>query len=240
MVNRSSVPVTPDIIIDAAATNSVPEAVQQCNNDDANVVGSVASQEAPLDYDSLAGPTVVTLPVQASHIEVSPRNFYLEGIKESNLVDQSTMAVVDDLVTLATISELENMITSPAFICINETTESPVLESATTLPVDNISATLAPLEDCSVQKKSIKFTEHSLGSNKFASLLSLEEEEDSLDSVEETDSMDFMTLSGKRILRERPVKPSAKTREILLQSSVYGRGNHGCGNRGRGNRGGRG
>ncbi|KAJ4911127.1 hypothetical protein Rs2_05748 [Raphanus sativus] len=109
------------------------------------------------------------------------------------------MAVVDDLVTLATISELENMITSPPFICINETTESPVLESATTLPVDNISATLPTLEDCSVQKKSIKFTEHGLGSNKFASLLSLEEEEDSLDSVEETDSMNFMTPSGKRI-----------------------------------------
>ncbi|KAF8046748.1 hypothetical protein N665_3463s0002, partial [Sinapis alba] len=73
-----SVPVTPAIIIDAAVTNSVPEAVQQCNNDDANVVGSVASQEAPLDYDSLAGPNVATLPAQASHIEVSPQNFHLE------------------------------------------------------------------------------------------------------------------------------------------------------------------
>lgn len=65
-----------------------------------------------------------------------------------------------------------------------------------TLPVDNTSATL---EACSVQKKGIKFIEHGLGSNKFVSLLSLEEKEDSLDSVVETDSMDFMTLSGKRI-----------------------------------------
>lgn len=48
-----------------------------------------------------------------------------------------------------------------------------------TLPVDNTSATL---EACSVQKKGIKFIEHGLGSNKFVSLLSLEEKEDSLDS----------------------------------------------------------
>ncbi|KAG2258345.1 hypothetical protein Bca52824_077639 [Brassica carinata] len=67
--DSASVPVTPAIIIGVAATNSVPEAAQKRNNDDANVVGSVASQEAPLDHDSLAGPTVATSPAQASHTE---------------------------------------------------------------------------------------------------------------------------------------------------------------------------
>lgn len=46
----------------------------------------------------------------------------------------------------------------------------------------------------------------------------------------EMDSMDFMTPYGKRILRERPVKPSTKVREMHLQSTTRGRGNRGRGN----------
>lgn len=50
-----------------------------------------------------------------------------------------------------------------------------------------------------------------LVSNQFASLASLEEEEDDqLDMDSCTDSIDFMTPSGKRMVRERPVKPTAK------------------------------
>ncbi|ESQ44319.1 hypothetical protein EUTSA_v10006382mg [Eutrema salsugineum] len=66
----------------------------------------------------------------------------------------------------------------------------------------------------------------------FASLISPEEEKDLSDSDKEMDSMDLMTPSGKRILRERPVKPSAKAKEMNWQSTGRGRGNRGRGNRG--------
>ncbi|CAN6842106.1 unnamed protein product [Brassica oleracea] len=45
--------------------------------------------------------------------------------------------------------------------------------------------------------------------------------------------IDLLTPSGKRLLRERPVKPSAKGMEWQLQSMSRGRGNRGHGNRGR-------
>ncbi|CAG7902088.1 unnamed protein product, partial [Brassica rapa] len=76
--------------------------------------------------------------------------------------------------------------------------------------------------------------EPDFGSNKFALLFSAEEEKDSSDVDEEPDSMDLMTPPGKRILRERPVKPSTKTKEMHWHST-----SRGWGNRGRGNRGGR-
>ncbi|CAH8306721.1 unnamed protein product [Eruca vesicaria subsp. sativa] len=47
------------------------------------------------------------------------------------------------------------------------------------------------------------------------------------------DSIDLLTPLGKRILRERPVKPSEKAKEWQLQSTARGRGNKGHGNRGR-------
>ncbi|ESQ51512.1 hypothetical protein EUTSA_v10017861mg [Eutrema salsugineum] len=49
-------------------------------------------------------------------------------------------------------------------------------------------------------------------------------------------SIDLMTLSGKRILQERPVKPSTKAKEMDWQTI----GGGGRGNRGRGKQGGRG
>ncbi|KAG2243409.1 hypothetical protein Bca52824_094741 [Brassica carinata] len=63
-----------------------------------------------------------------------------------------------------------------------------------------------------------------LVSNQFASLASLEgEEDDQLDMDGSTDSMDFMTPSGRRMLRERPVKPTAKARELQMQTTSRGR-----------------
>ena len=80
-----------------------------------------------------------------------------------------------------------------------------------------------------------------LGSNKFASLISLEgeekeegkEEEDPTSSLE-LSSMDLMWPFGRRFLRERPVKPSTKAKEMQLQYTGRGRGNRGRGNHGRG------
>ncbi|KAL0740008.1 hypothetical protein Bca4012_081521 [Brassica carinata] len=77
-------------------------------------------------------------------------------------------------------------------------------------------------------------SEQVLGSNRFASLISSEgDEEDLSGSNIETSSMDLMTPFGKRILRERPVKPSTKARDAHLQLTGRGRGNRGRGNRGR-------
>lgn len=66
-------------------------------------------------------------------------------------------------------------------------------------------------------------------------MVSSEVGEDSPDSDKESDTMDLMTPSDKRILRDRPVKPSTKAKEINWQATSGGREN-----RSRGNRGGRG
>ncbi|XP_024004087.1 uncharacterized protein LOC18026659 [Eutrema salsugineum] len=70
----------------------------------------------------------------------------------------------------------------------------------------------------------------SLSNNRFPSFL--EDEEEPADSDNEPEQMDFLTPSGKRILRERPVKPSAKVKEMQWQLVGSGRGNRGRGNRG--------
>ncbi|CAF1725985.1 unnamed protein product, partial [Brassica oleracea] len=128
----------------------------------------------------------------------------------------------DDLHSLTTISILENMCMSPTVICINDPMESPILESA-----QKLSSVTTPIANTisTVQRDGSRTAEPDFGSNKFALLFSAEEEEDSSDLEEDPDSMDLMTPPGKRILRERPVKPSTS---------------RGRGNRGRGNRGGRG
>lgn len=41
------------------------------------------------------------------------------------MIDKANSTYVDDLVSLATISVLENMYESPSVICMNETIESP-------------------------------------------------------------------------------------------------------------------
>lgn len=73
-----------------------------------------------------------------------------------------------------------------------------------------------------------------LGSNQFAFLTSLEgEEEYQLELDESSGPIDLLTLSGKRLLRKKPVKPSAKGMEWQLQSTSHGRGNRGGENRGK-------
>ncbi|KAL0857207.1 hypothetical protein Bca101_062361 [Brassica carinata] len=131
----------------------------------------------------------------------------------------------DELLSLATLSILENMCLPPSFVCINGTVEStsdPSSESS----VDAVpNAQVNSPAVAQFQKEKDETVEVDLGSNKFVSLMSFEEEEDFIDSDKEVGPMDLTTPSGKRILRERPVKPSTS---------------RGRGNRGRGRRGGHG
>ncbi|WZZ63128.1 hypothetical protein YC2023_063235 [Brassica napus] len=167
----------------------------------------------------------------------APPNSHLEVSKESNLVERVT--TVDDLIALATITELENMYVPPTLVCINEAIESPTMDSALALSFSHTSIAPAPL---AVEREVSEIAEAVLGSNKFASLISLEGEEEEEEGEEEEDptsslelsSMDLMWPSERRFLRERPVKPSTKTKEMQLQYTGRGRGNRGRGNRGRG------
>ncbi|KAL0742828.1 hypothetical protein Bca4012_084341 [Brassica carinata] len=144
----------------------------------------------------------------------------------SDTAFSSIPPAMDMLSSLATIMVLENMHNSPSIICINELIETPTPES-----VQKLSS--ATQESSPATKDAGSTIEPDFGSNKFASLINVEEEEDTLDSDDETESMDQMTPSAKRILRERPVKPSTKAKKMHWQSASRGRGNRGRGNRSR-------
>ncbi|KAL0761005.1 hypothetical protein Bca101_077155 [Brassica carinata] len=148
---------------------------------------------------------------------------------EKSEVEMASNPIMDDLASLTTITELENMYISPVLVCINEDIESPVTETAQALPTNAYPTTQEPIV---IQKDCSGISEQVLGSNRFASLISSEgDEEDLSGSNIETSSMDLMTPFGKRILRERPVKPSTKARDAHLQLTGRGRGNRGRGNR---------
>ncbi|CDY24429.1 BnaCnng04960D [Brassica napus] len=138
-----------------------------------------------------------------------------------------------DMSSLASITLLENMCTSPSIICINDTIETPTQE-----PAQHHSATTTSPEIYTSTSNGACLDEPDLGSNKFASLLNVEEdEEDILEFDNDSEPMDYMSPFGKRILRERPVKPTTKAKEMHSQSTSRGRGSRG---RSRGNRGRRG
>ncbi|CAN6914223.1 unnamed protein product [Brassica oleracea] len=148
----------------------------------------------------------------------------------STLVDPVTENE-DELLSLATLSILENMCMPPSYVCINEIVEQSVPSHETS--VDTVpSAQVNSSAVTQSQTEKDKTVEVDLGSNKFASLMSFEEEEDFIDSDKETGPLDLMTPSGKRILRERPVKPSTKAKEMHGQPTSRGRGNRGRGRRG--------
>ncbi|KFK24773.1 hypothetical protein AALP_AA8G022800 [Arabis alpina] len=166
--------------------------------------------------------------VVASGIEESPPTILVdENATPNSIVATSAIISAGDLISLATISVLENIYESPTMVTINDTIDSPILEFAQPLPV---TTTTSAQSHSTVQEDNSASLELDFGSNKFASLIALEEEEDLSDL--ETDSMELMTPSGKRILRDRPVKPSTKAKEMIWQSVGRGHGNRGRGNRG--------
>lgn len=224
--------------------------VKRCLQSDNDEVKNGFEKEsiAPISDQSLAKQSLALVHVTASNIEdvhtpsasVDNNSDPIESsipsgmeVSPSNTLPADPVNPnEDDLHSLATISILENMCMSPTVICINEPMESPILESAQKLSsvTTHIANTIS-----TVQRNGSRTAEPDFGSNKFALLFCAEEEEDSSDVEEDPDSMDLMTPPGKRILRERPVKPSTKAKEMHWHSTSRGRGN-----RGRGNRGGRG
>ncbi|KAH0890494.1 hypothetical protein HID58_052923 [Brassica napus] len=179
-----------------------PEYLEDGTPNDVVTTTSVTAFESPQ-------PNTTLVPV--SEIVVSP-DILLDVHNESNLVDSNTVAKVDNLIPLATISVLEDMYVSitaqSALTNIKETIESIIdthIAHATSM----------------VQRESSRIDEPTLVPTK----------EDSSDSDKEIDPMNDLTPLGKRILRERPVKPSIKAKEMHLQSTVRGRGNRGRGSR---------
>ncbi|CAN7009786.1 unnamed protein product [Brassica rapa subsp. trilocularis] len=111
------------------------------------------------------------------------------------VIDKINSTDVDDLVSLATVSVLENLYESPTVICVNETIESSPTESAPTKQHIESSITQTSTE---VSKESIRVQEIDLGSNQFASLTSLEgEEEYQLDLDESSGPIDIDTFGEK-------------------------------------------
>ncbi|KAF2570194.1 hypothetical protein F2Q70_00001474 [Brassica cretica] len=147
------------------------------------------------------------------------------------VIEKINSTDVDDLVSLATILVLENLYESPTVICVNETIESLPTESA---PIKQHTESSVTQTSAEVIKESTRRQEIDLGSNQFAFLTSLEREEEyQLELDESSGQIDLLTPSGKRLLRERPVRPSAKGMEWQLQSTSRGRGNRRHGNRGK-------
>ncbi|KAL0685700.1 hypothetical protein Bca4012_052548 [Brassica carinata] len=91
------------------------------------------------------------------------------------VIEKINSTDVDDLVSLATISVLENLYESPTVICVNETIESPPTESA---PIKQHTESSVTQTSAEVSKESSRMQEIDLGSNQFASLTSLEGEEE--------------------------------------------------------------
>lgn len=87
------------------------------------------------------------------------------------------------------------------------------MDSTRSLPITD---TPIAQEPPTVERESSGIVGPVLGSNKFASLISLKEEQEQTSFIIlEMNSMDLTTPSRKRILQKIPVKPSAKTRDIL-------------------------
>ncbi|KAL0719693.1 hypothetical protein Bca4012_069017 [Brassica carinata] len=191
------------------------------------------SKTVPFDVPSTtqAQDEQTTASKQSSHKDVTPKpsdqvtSFpSLEVSNDLNLVEKVGYTVASDLASLATITELENMFVLPTTICVNEIIDSPPMEIAPS-EIEQ-TATL-------VLKESSRIGELDLGANKFVSLVSSDgDDEDQLE--QECDhSVDLMTPYGKRLLRERPVRPSFKATEWQVQSTSRGLGNRGHGSRGR-------
>ncbi|KAH0885898.1 hypothetical protein HID58_061994, partial [Brassica napus] len=103
---------------------------------------------------------------------------------------------------------------------------TPLVSSKETPFSSNHVSTNSAPADCSIR---ISLSSSKLLTNRFSSLI----------SSDELDPKEYLSPQGKVFLRERPVKPSTKAKEMQLHSVARGRGNRNRGNRGR-NRGGRG
>ncbi|KAF3560371.1 hypothetical protein F2Q69_00016402 [Brassica cretica] len=123
-------------------------------------------------------------------------------------------------------------------ITCNTTSNShtPLVSSKETPYSSNHVSTNSTPADCSIR---MSLSSSNLLTNRFSSLKFSDDEDETLISSDELDPKEYLSLQGKVFLREKPVKPSTKAKEMQLHSIARGRGNRNRGNRGR-NRGGRG
>ncbi|XP_024004814.1 uncharacterized protein LOC18028723 [Eutrema salsugineum] len=173
------------------------------------------------EVGTVMGSDSTSVPINAFQSSISatvtsPEVFLSEPI----VLPSSESVSIDPTSTTITEEACLSVQTSKSIL---ETIESPLLEIAQIL-----SFPASARASITVQRESATQAEPCLGSNQFASLVSTDGGEDLID--------DDKTPSGKRILRERPVKPSTKAKEMGWQTI----GGGGRGNRGRGKRGGRG
>ncbi|KAL0719120.1 hypothetical protein Bca4012_068444 [Brassica carinata] len=214
--------------VQAPSKSAVEEVQAPSDSFNINKTSNTLEQPNELSYAKNSAAAMSHIP---SGMEVSPPSTLFVMHNASTSVDPVTENE-DELLSLATLSILENMCLPPSFVCINGTVEStsdPSSESS----VDAVpNAQVNSPKIAQFQKEKDETVEVDLGSNKFVSLMSFEEEEDFIDSDKEVGPMDLTTPSGKRILRERPVKPSTKAKEMHSQHTSRGRGNRGRGRRG--------
>ncbi|KAF2565250.1 hypothetical protein F2Q70_00027640 [Brassica cretica] len=123
-------------------------------------------------------------------------------------------------------------------ITCNTTSNShtPLGSSKETPYSSNHVSTNSTPADCSIR---MSLSSSNLLTNRFSSLKFSDDEDETLISSDELDPKEYLSPQDKVFLRERPVKPSTKAKEMQLHSVARGRGNRNRGNRGR-NRGGRG
>ncbi|CAE5959388.1 unnamed protein product [Arabidopsis arenosa] len=208
-----------EVTVSQVSANTITEVTTE---KDAEVGNGSAPSSAPVATFHY------TTPISASCMKVPITSTYLLQGKESLSSDQTTATIVEEHTISANVSTIEKIPISTTFPPTFVSIESPLQRTAQS------SVTAHAPVNATVHRERAKSADHNLGSNQFASLVSSDEEEDLSDSDNESDSMDLMTPSGKRILRERPVKPSTKAKEMHGQTTSRGRG------RGRGKRGGRG
>ncbi|KAF3515743.1 hypothetical protein DY000_02061506 [Brassica cretica] len=108
-----------------------------------------------------------------------------------------------------------------------------LVSSKETPSTSNQVSTNSVLASCGIRKN---LSSSNLLTNRFSSLSS-DDEDESLVSDEELDPKENLSPAGRVFLRDRPVKPSTKAKEMRSHQVARGRGNR---NRGRGKRGGRG
>ncbi|XP_024010468.1 uncharacterized protein LOC18014899 [Eutrema salsugineum] len=160
-------------------------------------------------------------------------NVLIDAHQLSNSVGATTE--VPTTPTIASANEVNITKAHPPTVLASKTILESIKSSLVEIPPFSPASASRPAH-VTVQRDG-KQVEHSTpktssgkDSNHFA-YLSVDEDE-TLVSAEDSDPLDLMTPTGKRILRDRPVKPSTKAKEMSWQVVAAGRGNYGRGNRG--------
>ncbi|KAG2292157.1 hypothetical protein Bca4012_008150 [Brassica carinata] len=178
-------------------SSAVPE--QKTTSDDATTTATPLSRlgawAKPIKILSPTTHLNLTLQTDGGEVAQIPFKEHWPPLSEQGFrptrKDVTNMGSLKGIVP-ATLSILENMCMPPSYVCINEIVEQSVPSHETS--VDAVpSAQVNSSAVTQSQTEKDKTVEVDLGSNKFASLMSFEEEEDFIDSDKETGPLDLMT-----------------------------------------------